>query len=59
MTEVIKSPDVCARCVHGLNSCKGADCKSCEMDRGSAGCGCVMIRKNTPCPHFKEAEKQW
>lgn len=63
---MIKSKDVCARCVYGVHNpkCKngiGSDCIDCSMrikkrDNGKSVCRCNHILNNTECPYFEEVK---
>lgn len=56
----IKSEELCARCVYMRNCRKEfpEPCLLCAMfcysDTGF--CKCLSIKKNTPCPYFKEVK---
>lgn len=54
---VIKTPDLCERCVHSVEHCSGFKlCEGCPMCLYKAGtCLCLTIERNTPCPYFEEA----
>ena len=52
----LKSQDLCDRCRYSFKRhCEKHGCRACIM-YGENRCICTTIRKNTPCPYFKEAE---
>ena len=54
----IKTVDLCERCEYGSdNKCKDTKCTDCELnyiENERNRCKCLLIKDNTPCPHFKE-----
>lgn len=58
MKNVIKSKDLCDRCKFTYepycNAMNGGKCNDCENLSEDGMCLCTTIRKNTPCPYFRE-----
>lgn len=51
----IKSADLCERCVYSYDThCSGKNCLDCERRLPGGNCKCLSVKKNTPCPDFKE-----
>lgn len=55
---MIKTPDLCERCVYSVEHCKALEvCNACPMCSAETGrCKCLTIKHNTPCPYFEEDE---
>jgi len=52
---MIKTPDLCERCIYGECNSKMPFCLLCEMiDEVGMKCKCDTIKTNTPCPYFVE-----
>lgn len=51
----IKTRDLCERCEFGNcgKACTYSDNELCKL-HSVFGCRCDFVRKNTPCPYFKE-----
>lgn len=53
----IKTKDLCARCEYAYERCAAfKSCDDCAHKDKDDACLCLKVRKNTPCPYFKEGE---
>lgn len=52
----IKTKDLCDQCEHAYERCVSSkSCDDCGHKDKDDVCLCLKVRKNTPCPYFKEA----
>ena len=57
MENHIKSEDLCNRCIYDFDRhCEDIPCECCEMWMHEEFCACLLIKDNTPCPYFVDAE---